>query len=80
MTEYKTKDFYLASLLLCEGFNLIGSEQRTENTVFFVFENDNDEKLNQLLTEFINKTVMVNLKSFTWSLSLIRNELSKYKR
>lgn len=79
MMEYETKDFYLASLLLNEGFELIGSKKKTENTVFFIFQNHDQEKLNKLLTDFINKTVMVNLKSFTWSLNIIRNELSKHR-
>jgi hypothetical protein len=79
MMEYKTKDFYLSALLFNEGFNLIGSEKHGENTVFFIFENNDEKKLNNLLTEFINKTVMVNLKNFVWSVNSIRNELSKYK-
>jgi len=79
MKTYKTKDFYLSALLYVNGFKLIDSEFNGINTVYFIFENNDDEKLNQLLTDFINKTVSVNLKSFVHAITIMRYELNKYR-
>lgn len=78
MKQCRTKDFYFASLLFYEGFQLVDSTKE-ENTVFFIFDNNDDEKLSRLFTDFINMTVFVNLKKFVIAIQTIRNELQKYK-
>ena len=77
--EYKTKDFYLSALLLSKGFKMIGSEKKTERTVFFIFEYEDYSDLNDILTDFINMTATVNVKKFVFSLNTIRAELSKHR-
>ena len=79
MKVYKTKDFYLSALLYVNDFKLIDSEFDGINTVYFIFENDNEDKLGSLLTEFINKTANVNLKKYVYATSVIRSELNKYR-
>jgi hypothetical protein len=78
MKTYTTKDFYLSSLLMSNGFKLINSEKKIEG-VYFIFENFNEELLNKLLDDFINCKAMVNMRKFTSSLSRLRKELDKYK-
>jgi uncharacterized protein (UPF0332 family) len=77
--EYKTKDFYLSALLLSEGYKLINSEKHKGNVVYFIFDCDNQEKLQNILSDFINMTATTNVKKFVVSINQIRNELSKHK-
>ena len=78
MKTYKTKDFYLSALLMCNGFKMIGSEKQ-ERAVFFEFENDNEELLSNLLNDFVNYEAHVNLGKLVKSTSILRRELDKYK-
>jgi hypothetical protein len=79
MKQYKTKDFYLAALLMCKGFKLVGSEKQT-NAVYFEVEHDNDEKLQKLINDFVNFEAYVNLGKLVKMQALLRRELDKHKR
>ena len=76
---YSTKDFYLAVLLLTNDFQLSSSERKNEHTVYFNFLNHDDEKLKNIINEFVNCEITANVKKFTKCISIIRNELNKHK-
>jgi hypothetical protein len=78
MKTYKTKDFYLAALLMCKGFKLTGSSKEP-NAVYFHFNYDNDEKLQAIVNQFINYEAYVNLGKLVKIQALLRRELDKYK-
>jgi hypothetical protein len=79
MMTYKTKDFYLACLLKASDYKFIGSEKHSENTVFFIFEYENETELRLLVDRFINMEAMANVRKFTYAMSDLRDELNKYK-
>jgi hypothetical protein len=79
MKNYKTKDFYLAALLMSKGFKLIGSEKQT-HAVFFEIEYDNEEKLQKLINDFVNFEAYVNLGKLVKMQALLRRELDKYRK
>lgn len=79
MNTYKTKDFYLAALLMCKGFRLIGSKKET-NAVYFHIEYDNEEKLQNIINQFVNFEAYVNLGKLVKIQALLRRELDKHKR
>jgi hypothetical protein len=78
---YKTKDFVLASLLLANGFNLVGSDKKDgSTTVFLIFDTTNKEKLkNKIVDDFVNQQCLVNIKKYIWASKIIREEINKYK-
>jgi len=78
MKEYKTKDFYLSALLLSNNFKLVGSERHDSKTIYFIFNNHDDNLLKQLLSDFININAIVNVKKFVIAQNAIRTELNKY--
>jgi len=78
MNEYKTKDFYLASLLNTVGFRLCNSYKMPEG-VYFVFEILDENKLQNTISEFLNFTATINMRRFTSSMIKLRKEISKHK-
>jgi hypothetical protein len=79
MKTYKTKDFYLAALLICKGFRLINSEKQV-NAVYFEIENNDDEKLQEVINQFVNYEAYVNLGKLTKVQALLRRELDKHRK
>lgn len=81
MNIYKTKDFYFACVLLSNNFKLVKSEKDgAKNTVFFYFDIFEREDIkNKLLDDFTNQTCMVNTKTFTWAIKVLKQELYKHK-
>jgi hypothetical protein len=79
MNAYKTKDFYLAALLMCKGFKLTGSNKEP-NAVYFHFEYDNEEKLQGVINQFINYEAYVNLGKLVKIQALLRRELDKHRK
>lgn len=77
MGIYKTKDFYLACLIMSEGYNFVGSENKGR-TVWFTFEED--EELQDLVNDFINYNAITNVRMFTKSMARLRRELDKYRK
>lgn len=77
MSIYKTKDFYLACLIMSNGYTLVGSESEGR-TVWFSFEED--DKLQDLINDFVNYNAIANVRMFTKSMARLRKELDKYKR
>ena len=75
---YSTKDFYLSCLLFTKGFWLIDSTKKTEG-VYFNFEVHDEELLQQLLSDFINYKVLVEMHKFTNAMSRLRKELQIHK-
>lgn len=78
MKTYKTKDFYLAALLMCKGFRMTGSHKET-NAVYFHLEYENDDKLQAIINQFVNFEAYVNLGKLVKIQALLRRELDKYK-
>jgi hypothetical protein len=78
MKTYKTKDFYLAALLICNGFKLIGSEKQ-EKAVFFEVEVKEEADLTSLLNDFVNYEANVNLGKLVKVQGLLRRELDKHR-
>lgn len=78
MNTYKTKDFYLSALFMCKGFKLVGSEKH-ENGVYFEIEYNNEEKLNALISQFVNFEAYVNLGKLIKMQALLRRELDKHR-
>lgn len=78
MENYKTKDFYLAALFVCNGFKLVGSNKQREG-VYFEFESKDDKLLQETISDFVNCKAMVNLKKFTSAIVTIRKELDKHR-
>jgi hypothetical protein len=78
MKTYKTKDFYLAALLMCKGFKLTGSNKET-NAVYFQIDYDNEEKLQAIVNQFANYEAYVNLGKLVKIQALLRRELDKHK-
>lgn len=74
---YKTKDFYLACLIMSNGYKLTNSECEGK-TVWFEFEED--DKLQGLINDFVNYNAIANVRIFTKSMARLRKELDKYKR
>lgn len=74
---YKTKDFYLACLIMSNGYKFINSECEYK-TVWFEFETD--DNLQILVDKFINYDAMVNVRMFTKSMARLRKELDKHRR
>lgn len=79
MKTYKTKDFYLAALLMCKGFRLIGSNKEP-NAVYFHIEYSNETRLNELINDFVNYEAYVNLGKLVKMQSMLRRELDKYRK
>lgn len=79
MNTYKTKDFYLAALLMCKGFKLNGSTKEP-NAVYFHIEYDNESKLQNIVNQFVNYEAYVNLGKLVKIQALLRRELDKHKR
>jgi hypothetical protein len=79
MKTYQTKDFYLAALLMCKGFKLTGSHKEP-HAVYFEIAYDNDEKLQEIINQFVNYEAYVNLGKLVKIQALLRRELDKYKR
>lgn len=73
---YKTKDFYLACLIMSHGYELTNSSQR-DKAVWFEFKPD--DNLQSLVNDFINYNAMTNVRQFTKSMARLRKELDKYK-
>lgn len=78
MKTYQTKDFYLAALFMCKGFRLEGSHKEP-NAVYFHIAYDNEEKLQQVINQFVNYEAYVNLGKLVKVQALLRRELDKYK-
>ncbi|KAA9007404.1 hypothetical protein F4V43_02645 [Paenibacillus spiritus] len=78
MKTYTTKDFYLTVLLMCNDFELIGSEKK-KNGVHFNLNNYNDEILRNLIDQFINMEALINMSLMVKNTALLRKELDKYK-
>jgi hypothetical protein len=79
MKTYNTKDFYLTALLMCKGFNLTGSHKES-NGVHFHIEYENDEKLQEIINQFINYEAYVNLGKLVKIQAILRRELDKYRK
>lgn len=76
---YTTKDFYLACSLVSNGFSLVGSHTKNGKSVFFEIQYTDKEKLDEILSSFIDMDLCVNVKNFTHSMKLVRKELDKYR-
>lgn len=76
MSIYKTKDFYLACLIMSNGYTLVGSENEG-GTVWFSFEED--DKLQGLINDFVNYNAIANVRIFTKSMARLRKELDKHR-
>jgi hypothetical protein len=79
MKIYKTKDFYLACSFIANDIQLIDSKKDGENTVFFLFNYENSDIINQIVADFINCNCIVNVKKFTYAIKILRDEIKKYK-
>lgn len=79
MNTYKTKDFYLAALFMCKGFKMTGSNKEP-NAVYFHFEYQDETKLQQTISEFVNHEAYVNLGKLVKIQALLRRELDKYRK
>ena len=78
MKKYETKDFYLGVLLLTEGFRLDHS-YKTQEGVYFVFEVLDENKLNNLISNFLNYKATVNMRRFTSAMTRLRKEIDSHK-
>lgn len=78
MKQYETKDFYLGVLLLTEGFRLDHS-YKTQEGVYFVFEVLDANKLNNIISDFLNFRATVNMRRFTSSMTRLRKEIDSHK-
>lgn len=78
MKTYKTKDFYLAALFMCKGFNLVGSNKEP-NAVYFHIEYQDDEKLKTIIDQFVNFEAFVNLGKLVKIQGVLRRELDKHR-
>lgn len=79
MDNFKTRDLYLAALLISHnGFKLIGSEKKTDG-VYFEVETKNQKLFQALIEKFNNYTATVNLIKLKKSLSILRRELDKHR-
>lgn len=76
---YKTKDFYLAALLMCKGFKLNGSHKEPKAVYFHIEHNDN-EKIQEIVNEFVNYEAYVNLGKLVKMQAILRRELDKYRK
>ena len=74
---YKTKDFYLACLIMSKGYEFLGSENKGR-TVWFKFKPD--KELQKLINDFINYEAVTNVRMFTRSMARLRRELDRYKK
>ena len=79
VSTYKTKDFYLACLIMSNGYKFIDSANE-DKTVWFNFEMADEKELHDLVGGFINYNAMVNVRMFTKSMARLRKELDKYRR
>jgi hypothetical protein len=79
MKTYKTKDFYLAALLMCKGFKMTGSHKEP-NAVYFQFEHSDEDKLQQTVNDFVNHEAYVNLGKLVKVQALLRRELDKHRK
>ena len=68
---FKTKDFYFACALKSEGFELLDSEKK-DKVIYFNFLVHDKLKLDSLLSDFLNMTLSVNMKKFTWAMADLR--------
>lgn len=73
---FKTKDFYFACALKSEDFKLLDTEKQ-DNIVYFNFLIHDKLKLDNLLKEFLNMTLTVNIKKFTWAMADLRKYFNK---
>jgi len=78
MNKYETKDFYLGSLLIESGFRLVSS-YKTQEGVYFVFEILDDNKLQKLISDFLNYKSTVNMRRFTSAMTRLRKEIDSHK-
>ena len=76
MSTYKTKDFYLACLIMSEGYKFIESSQE-DRAVWFEF--NSNCKLQDLVNDFVNYNAVANVRQFTKSMARLRGELDKYR-
>lgn len=79
MKTYKTKDFYLAALLICKGFKLTGSHKEP-HAVYFHIEHNDESKLQELINQFVNFEAYVNLGKLVKVQGLLRRELDKHRK
>lgn len=77
MSIYETKDFYLACLIMSDGYEFIGSIN-DDKAVWFKFKQD--DKLQSLVNDFVNYNAVANVRMFTKSMTRLRKELDKYRR
>lgn len=78
MKTYETKDFYLGVLLVTEGFRLDHSF-KTGQGVYFVFEVLDENKLQNIINNFLNYTATVNMRRFTSAIVKLRKEIDLHK-
>jgi hypothetical protein len=78
MKTYETKDFYLGVLLLTEGFRLDRS-YKTKEGVYFLFEVLDENKLQNIINNFLNYTATVNMRRFTSAIVRLRKEIDLHK-
>lgn len=78
MKTYKTKDFYLAALFMCKGFKMTGSNKEP-NAVYFHIGYTDENKLNEVVKDFVNHEAYVNLGKLVKVQALLRRELDKYR-
>jgi len=79
MKTYKTKDFYLAALFMCKGFRMNGSHKEPK-AVYFHIEYDNEQNLQEVISEFVNHEAYVNLGKLVKMQAILRRELDKYRK
>jgi hypothetical protein len=63
---------------MCKGYKYVGSHQESVG-VYFHFEYDNENKLQELVNKFVNFDAHVNLGKLVKIQAFLRHELDQYR-
>jgi len=78
-SEYRTKDIYIASVLLAKGIELKGLESAENNKDFKLFVFSNSTECKSIVADFWNNEISIKARSLFDSLFALRNRLKAEK-
>jgi hypothetical protein len=75
MTEYRTSDLYEASALVASGVELLRMDPGFRGRMDFVF--NETETLNQIVNDFVNGKLTLNIKTFLSAWRQLRRRIDQ---
>jgi len=74
MIEYKTRDFYIASLLRASNYPLLGLEREGRGQATFVFSGEKGQ-LSALVTKYWDRQATVDPRAFVEAINELKTRM-----